>query len=304
MVLAMGSHRTGSQKLTQANRSKSTSVDGSERYFTDFYHHLLTSSWPFLLFQIVCALAFANLLFALGYYFGGGVENARPGHFDDLFFFSVETMATIGYGKLSPVGLVANVLMSVEALFGMISLALMTGLIFSKFSRPTARVRFSRIAVVTPRDGVPSLMFRMANVRANQIVEAHIHVVFARQEVTAEGEDIRRFHDLTLARYRNAIFAYSWTAIHPIQPGSPFYGADLAALTASRAEVIVSLTGTDETFAQTIYARHSYDAADIVWGAKFVDILTRTPTGEVVFDYSHFDEVEPVAPAASTGASA
>jgi inward rectifier potassium channel len=300
----MRSPRTASQKVTLATRTKSTSVDGSERYFTDFYHHLLTSSWPFLLFQIVCTLAFANLLFALGYYFGGGVDNARPGHFEDLFFFSVETMATIGYGKLSPVGLFANILMSIEALFGMISLALMTGLIFSKFSRPTARVRFSRIAVVTRRDGVPSLMFRMANVRANQIVEAHIHVVLARQEVTAEGEDIRRFYDLSLVRYRNAIFAYSWTAVHPIQPGSPFYDVEPNALIAAHAEVIVSLTGTDETFSQTIYARHSYDAANIVWGARFADILTRKPNGDVVFDYSHFDDVEPVALAESTIASA
>src|ERR1700691_417753 len=98
----MRSPRTASQKVTLATRTKSTSVDGSERYFTDFYHHLLTSSWPFLLLQIVCALTFATLLFALGYYFGGGVDTARPGHFADLFFSSVETMATIGYGKLSP----------------------------------------------------------------------------------------------------------------------------------------------------------------------------------------------------------
>jgi inward rectifier potassium channel len=295
----MRSWRRRTQKLTLADRNNSTSVEGTEHYFSDFYHQLLTSSWPLLLLQIAGAFVAVNLLFALTFYLAGGVENMRLGHFEDAFFFSVETMATIGYGKMSPVTLVANIMMSVEALIGMMSLALMTGLIFSKFSRPTARVRFSRVAAVARRDGVPSLMIRMANVRSNQIVEAQIHVVLARQEKTLEGEDVRRFYDLELTRYRNAIFAYSWTAIHPIQPGSPFYEATPEALAAAYAEIIVSVSGIDDTFKQTVYARHSYDMSKIIWGARFVDIITRTPAGDMAFDYSLFDEVEPVQTAES-----
>jgi inward rectifier potassium channel len=263
----------------------------TERYFSDFYHHLLTASWPSLLIQIAFLFGVGNALFALGYYLDGGIENARPGSYLDVFFFSVETMATIGYGKMAPNSLISHTLMSIEALTGLMGFALITGLVFAKFSRPSARVRFSRFAVISKRDGVSSLMFRMANVRSNQIVEAQIHVVLARQERTAEGESVRRFHDLEMSRHRNAIFGYSWTAIHPIRPGSPFYGATPESLALAEAGVVVSLTGIDETFSQTVYARYYYEAADIIFGARLADITTRTPDREFLIDYANFDEV-------------
>jgi len=269
------------------------SLEDNERYFADVYHHLLTSSWPALLLQIAGTFAVSNAIFALGYLLDGGIANARPGSFADVFFFSVETMATIGYGQMSPVSFVAHVLMSIEALTGLIGLALVTGMIFAKFSRPTARVRFSRVAVISKRDGVPSLMFRMANVRANQIVEAQIHVVLARQEFTVEGEEVRRFHDLSLSRHRNAIFGFSWTAIHPIDIDSPLFGATPESLMKARTSVIVSLTGIDETFSQTVYARYSYTTTDIVWGARLADISTHTPKGLFALDMSKFDHVIP-----------
>jgi inward rectifier potassium channel len=285
---------------TQSNRSTLSSgsnwraganLDG--RYFGDVYHHLITASWPYLLFLIAATFVVINCLFALAYMLDGGVENARPGSFADVFFFSVQTMATIGYGKLAPATLIANILMSVEALSGLVSLALVTGLIFAKFSRPTARVRFTRNVVVSMRDGVPSVMFRMANVRGNQIVEAQVHVVFARQERTVEGEDVRRFYDLELTRYRNTLFALSWTVIHPIGESSPFYGADRDALAAAKVSLIVSMTGLDETFSQTVHARHEYLFDDIIWGARCVDILERTPAGQLAINYDRFDGTEP-----------
>jgi len=275
--------------------STGTTLQDGERFFADAYHHLLVLSWPALLLEIAGAFAFGNALFALGYLIDGGIANARPGSFSDVFFFSVETMATIGYGQMAPVSLVSHVLMSIEALTGLVGLALVTGIIFAKFSRPTARVRFSRFAVISKRDGVPSLMFRMANVRSNQIVEAQVHVVVARQEVTVEGEEVRRFYDLTLSRHRNAIFGYSWTAIHPIDLDSPIFGATPESLIASRTSVIVSMTGIDETFSQTVYARHSYAAADIVWGARLADITTHTASGEFALDMSKFDQIEAAA---------
>jgi inward rectifier potassium channel len=265
----------------------------SDGYFDDFYHQLMTSSWPLLLLEVLVTLISINCLFASGYLIAGGIEHARHGSFADAFFFSVQTMATIGYGKMAPVGFVANLLASGEALTGLLTFALVTGLVFSKFSRPTARVRFTRNAVISLRDGVPSLMFRMANVRANQIVEAQIHVVFARQERTLEGEEVRRFYDLELARYRNTIFTYSWTAIHPIDLKSPLFGASAQTLNASDAEITVSLTGIDETFSQTVYARYYYGAEDIIWGARLADITTRTPDGEFLLDFTRYDKVLP-----------
>ncbi len=276
------------QERRHWNRQLATPGDG---YFEDFYHQLMTSSWPLLLLKVMAAFAAINCLFALGYLIAGGVGHARRGSFADAFFFSVQTMATIGYGKMAPASLIANLLASGEALTGLLTFALVTGLVFAKFSRPTARVRFTRNAVISLRDGVPSLMFRMANVRANQIVEAQIHVILARQEITLEGEEVRRFYDLELARYTNAIFSHSWTAVHPINLRSPLYGATAESLKASDAGIVVSLTGIDETFSQTVYARYYYDAEDIIWGARLADITTRTPDGEFFLDFARYDQV-------------
>jgi inward rectifier potassium channel len=268
-------------------------------YFADVYHHLLISSWPMLLLQIGAAFFVINSFFALGYYFDGGIANARAGSYLDVFFFSVETMATIGYGRMAPVTLVAHILMSLEALTGMIGLALMTGLIFSKFSRPNARVRFSRHAVISTRDGVPSLMFRMANERASQIVEAQVHVILSKEETTREGETLYRFHDLQLTRYRNATFRHSWTVVHPITPSSPLHGQTAESLKRAVAEIVVSVTGIEGAFMQTVYARHIYAAADIVWGARLSDMMIRSPQDEFFIDYGKFDSIEEVAIAIS-----
>jgi inward rectifier potassium channel len=257
----------------------------------DLYHRLLTSSWTALLGFVLVAYVIANLAFASIYYLDGGVVGAHAGSFSDMFFFSVQTMATIGYGKMTPASFLTNALVSFEALFGLVGLALMTGMMFAKFSLPSARVRFSRYAVVSRRDGVPSLMFRMANMRANRIVEAQIHVVFARNENTSEGERLRRFYDLPTTRDRSALFALTWTAVHPLVEGSPMAGQSAESLRAMGAEVIVSLTGLDETFSQTVHARKSYGPADIRWGARLSDIMTANPDGTASIDYSRFDEI-------------
>ncbi len=262
------------------------------RIFEDLYHFLVTTSWPALIGLIAAAFTLANLLFATGYYLDQGIENAHSGSFADMFFFSVQTMATIGYGKMEPVTLFSNILVSIEALTGLLALALMTGLVFSKFSRPTARVRFSRKVVIGPRDGANSLMIRAANLRANRIVEADMHVVLARQEVTVEGDTIRRLYDLPMTRSRSAMFALSWTAVHPISTGSPLFGQTRESLANCAAEIIVSIIGLDETFSQTVHARHTYELDEIVWGARFADVLVLHPDGSRSVDYTRFDDVE------------
>jgi inward rectifier potassium channel len=262
------------------------------RAFDDLYHSLVTASWLGLIARIALAFTIANLIFATGYYFDQGIENVHSHDFIDMFFFSVQTMATIGYGKMEPVTLFSNILVSIEALTGLLALALMTGLVFSKFSRPTARIRFTRYAVIGPRDGVNSLMIRAANMRANRIFEASIHVVLARQEITAEGDTIRRLYDLETTRSRSAMFALSWTAVHQIVEGTPLFGATRESIAASEPELIVSIVGLDETFSQTVHARHTFQLDEIIWGARFANVLVLHPDGSRSVDYEHFDDVE------------
>jgi inward rectifier potassium channel len=166
--------------------------------------------------------------------------------------------------------------------------------LFAKFSKPTARVLWSRVAVISEREGVPSLMVRMANERGNQIVEAQLRVVLARNEVTKEGERVRRFYDLPLVRDRTAIFALTWTAVHPITPQSPLAGMTPEALREAQAEIICSLMGIDETFSQTVHTRHSYVADELSWNSRFVDILTLNQEGKRTVDYTRFHDVQPV----------
>ena len=260
----------------------------------DAYHSLLTTTWLQFFGIVLAAYLGANLLFATGYLaIGDGIEEARPGSFSDAFFFSVQTMATIGYGKMAPRGLAANLLVTVEALIGLLGLALVTGLVFAKFSRPTARVIFSREAVITRFDGVPSLLVRMANERGNQIAEAQAHLVLLRSERTAEGEQVRAAHDLRLRRSHSAFFAFTWLVVHPITPDSPLHGETEESLRAKDVDLVASMTGLDETLAQSVHARHAWTPDQIHWGHRFADVLVTLPDGRRAIDYRKFHDVEP-----------
>jgi inward rectifier potassium channel len=267
---------------------------GLSRHITsDLYHLLLTASWPKLFALLAGVYATANALFALLYMLDpGGLENARAGSFLDHFFFSVQTMATIGYGKMAPRSTYANALVAVEALGGLLGMAMATGLMFAKFSRPTARVMFSKALLVTTRDGVPSLVLRLANQRTNQIVEASLRLILLRDEVTKEGDRLRRLHELKLVRSNSPAFAISWTAIHLITPDSPLYGITEEAFRSSSTEILASLVGTDETFSQTVHARYTWFADEVRWGGRFADVLERKPDGQIFIDYARFDKIE------------
>ena len=259
--------------------------------FHDTYHYLVNAPWPVILLFIAGAFGAANVLFALGYMAVGGVANARPGSFGDAFFFSVQTMATIGYGVMTPQSGAANLLVTLQALAGGIGLALMTGLVFAKFSRPTSRVRFSKVAVIGDFQGRKCLMFRMANQRDERIVQPQLYVVLLRTESEASGGYFIRVHDIELVRDRHAFLSYSWLVIHPIDERSPLRDAGPDSLRRDRAELIVSLTGIDEGLSQTVHAHHTYQAQDIRWDAHFVDIIRPREDGGWLMDYSQFDEV-------------
>ncbi|MGB3263156.1 MAG: ion channel [Microcoleus sp.] len=264
-------------------------------HFADLYHKLLTLSWPQFFLLICLCYIITNSVFAFAYLAGGDcIANARPGSFADAFYFSVQTMATIGFGAMYPSTEYANTLVVIEAFFGLWAVAMVTGLAFSKFSRPTARVIFSRVAVIAPFNGVPTLMYRAGNQRFNQILEAHQEVTLIRDEVTSEGEYMRRFYDLQLVRNQSPIFALTWTVMHPIDDNSPLYELTAKDLIEQEVEIVITLTGIDETVSQTINARHSFVASEIMWNMRFVDILLKTPDGRRVVDYTRFHDVKPL----------
>ncbi len=283
--------------VPQDGRPAAILVGRDAARWTDLYHVLLTIRWSSFLGAMALVYVAANAVFALLYLLDpGGVANARPGSFWDAFFFSVQTIGTLGYGVMAPQSFYAHVVVTIETFFGLVNLAIGTGLIFARFSRPTARILFSRVAVIAPFEGVPTLMFRAANRRRNQILEAEVMVNFVRHTVTREGMDMRRFDDLTVMRSRSPLFALSWTVMHPIDDASPLYGATPESLAEAQAEIVVVISGTDETYSQRIHARYSYLAEDILWDRRFVDILTITPDGRRIVDYGLFHDVEPAEP--------
>jgi inward rectifier potassium channel len=209
------------------------------------------------------------------------------------FFFSVQTFATIGYGRLVPVGLAANILVTIEALVGLLSVAISTGLIFARVSKPTARVAFSKVAVITPVDGVPCLMIRLANRRANQIVDARASITLSFEEKTSEGQEYRNLYDLKLERDTSSAFTLSWTVVHEITPDSKLYGLTREKLQETDAILFVTLVGIDETFNQTVQARFSYLPEEILWGHDFKDMFFDDPSGGLIIDLSLISETYP-----------
>jgi inward rectifier potassium channel len=273
-------------------------LGASQSRWGDSYHLFLTMSWPRLLGLLSVMYITLNALFALAYLsdpaLEGGIANAHPKVFWDAFFFSVQTMASIGYGAMYPRTIYTNAIVTVESLLGLLWLTMAMGLMFARFSRPTARVLFSQVAVIAPQDGLPTLMFRAANQRGNQILEAQLRLTLVRNVMTEEGEFMRRFYDMRLSRSQSPIFALTWTAMHPIDEHSPLYGITAEELAEVEAEVIVTLIGLDDSFSQTIHARHSYIPAEIIWNMRFADIITRTPDGRRAVDYTHFHQVVPL----------
>lgn len=295
-------------RVAQESRRRFLNPDGSFNarreglsYFRSLslYHALLTTTWPrFFLAVGVFFLAY-NALFAALYFLCGpgalsGTTGVGTGRFADDFFFSVHTSATIGYGTIAPRGLAANLLVTLEALFGLLGLALATGVLFSRFARPHARILFSRRAVVAPYHGVTGLMFRVANERSNQLLEVRATVSLSWRETTPRGRE-RRFHELALERRRIVFFPLHWVVVHPIDENSPLWGATERQFAEADAEVLVLLEAVDETFEQTVHARTSYKFGEVVWGAKFTDPYVKRADGLPAIDMRRLNDIEPAA---------
>ena len=264
----------------------------------DVYFALVTRPfWQFVV--VVCALVLMiNTLFALLYLLDpGGISNARPGSFEDAFFFSVQTLATIGYGTMAPLTRVTHVLVTVESILGVIAVGSLAGIAFARLSRPQARVLFSNKLVIRNRNGIPNLQLRLANWRTNLIVEANLRVYLLIAEKTTEGETIRVPLDLKLVRASSPVFFLTWTVMHTIDETSPLFGDDaFESLRANGTQMFVMLTGYDQTLGQNVHASASYKLDDIVRNARFSDIIDADTDGTRLIDFSRFHDVEPDAP--------
>lgn len=261
----------------------------------DFYHTVLRLSWTRTMLLVAAGYLVINAIFALLFFVVGGIANARPGSLADDFFFSVQTMGTIGYGAMYPSSLGAEWLVVMESTVSLVITALATGLIFAKFSRPNARLMFSREATIAPMNGVPTLSFRISNQRANRIAEAHIRLVLVRTERTDEGKTFYRMIDLGLTREYVPSLSRSWTVLHPIDASSPFWGQTPASLHEQEVEVMVSVSGTDDIWMQNIHATYRYFDWEILWGKRHVDILS-AESEPLILDLRKFHDVESTKP--------
>jgi len=262
----------------------------------DFYHSLLQRPWRVTIATITAVFLVANALFALGYLATGGVGHAQRGSFADAFFFSVQTMGTIGYGAMFPQSPAANVLVVAESITSLLLTALSTGLVFAKFSRSTARIVFTREVVIAPMNGVPTLMIRMGNQRGNQIVDAQIRVVVTRTERTTENANFYRMYDLKLTRERALSLSRSWLVLHPITPDSPLHGHTPDSCAAADMEVMIMVVGMDDITMQPVHASHRYFARQALWGARYADILEERADGNLVMDLNMFHDTLPTSP--------
>lgn len=261
----------------------------------NFYHWLLGTSWTSFLVLVIFVYLGANLLFAFAYLAcgDGAITHAAPGSLLDAFFFSVQTMATIGYGRMTPVGNWPNAIVTFEAFFGIVYSALTTGLAFARFTRPTAGVRFSKVAVVGSHDGVQTFKFRVANDRSSHIVEAQLRLWLIAESMTAEGERYRRSVELPLHRSESPVFSLTWMAMHSIDESSPL--KEYLGQTAIERQwhLLITFTGYHESLANQVYARHVYLPKDVQQNATFAEIVSALPDGDRVIDLTNFDKWVP-----------
>jgi inward rectifier potassium channel len=280
-------------------------AEGLERNFwTDLYFNAMTISWPAFVGALVVAFITLNFVFALVYALGGyalgeaPIANAREGSLADFFFFSVETTSTVGYGDMHPQTIYGHVVATAENFVGLLLLAVMTGLVFARFSRPRARIIFAKYPVVTKHNGVTTLIFRMANARSNFISEARAKLWMLSPNVTEEGRRLVGFEQMPLTKSENPSFALSWTLFHPINEHSPLFGTDKETLVASEINFILSVVGFDEASGQTVHTRDVFTAQDVRWGHDYVDFVWIDDQGLRHIDYSKIDSTQLAAPSA------
>lgn len=272
----------------------------SERWYGDLYHRGVRASWPLFFIGFGAVFIALNLVFAGLYAFdpAGLVQvGERPGNSMLLkcFFFSVHTVATVGYGNIYPNSTYVNFVVVVEIALGVLVFAITSGLVFARFSIPRARTMFSDVAVICEFEGYPTLMFRAANQRNNFIVEASVRLSILRLEIDG-ARRMRRFYDMALLRPTSPVFALTWLVMHRIDETSPLFGMTQADFDARDDDLIVLMAGMDSSLSQTVMARHGYGPGRVMWDHEFVDVLREDENGRRWINFHNFHAVAPVAP--------
>jgi inward rectifier potassium channel len=260
----------------------------------DAYHWTLSLSWPQFAAFILSIYIILNLIFAALYAIGGlCIAGMTPGSFLEAFFFSVQTLATVGYGHMYPQTLYGHVLTTIELIAGMFWLAVITGLIFVRFSRPTARILFSKSILIAPFHGRPTLMLRVANLRHHSMVEAEFRIMFTRDEPIENGEMFRHFYQLKLDFDRLIIFPAALTLRHTIDEKSPLYGVTPESLEAGKALLFASVVGVETVIPAAVQTQQDYSWRDIRFNERFVDIYAEVADGKLTVDYGRIHDTEP-----------
>lgn len=286
--LGFGKNTTGSRNMNKDGTFNVERVGEPRFRHYEIYHSLITMSWAKFIFLIFFSYTVVNFLFA-GIYYVMGPEKLsmdtshmhEDEKFMEVFFFSSQTLTTVGYGRIAPVGPLASTVSSIEAMLGLLGFALATGLLYGRFSRPQSKLLYSENAIIAPYRGMSALMFRVTNMRRNQLIEVEIEVNMG---YTEPGSKSRSFVPLPLERKRIQLFPTSWTLVHPIDENSPFYGRSAAELEAMKLEIFPMIKAFDETFSQTVYSRTSYRASEIIYGAKFLPMFAPQANGKTLLD--------------------
>jgi inward rectifier potassium channel len=289
-----GTHAVDGDKLLRVRQLGDglRAVGQSHAPWRDVYYALLTTTWWRFIGIMVSAYFAANLVFAVGYYaMRGSISQADT--FLDHFFFSVQTWATIGYGVMAPITVLSHWMVVVESLCGIVFVAILTGLIFSKFSLSDARIAFAKSIVVTRYNGVPTLMIRVANERGSRIVEAEARVAVLRDDVSAEGQQLRRVIDLPLVRRDTLFFRASWMIMHTINESSPLHGLTEDNKAARMLRLIVSIKGYDTSSGQVAHGNHVYEAEHVLLGHRYKDASFIMSDNRTLLDYRKIHDVEP-----------
>ncbi|WP_394995001.1 ion channel [Emticicia sp.] len=264
------------------------------------YNRLITMSWRKFFLLVLSIYFVLNLIFAYIYYLIGvehlvGVDMTDShSQFWDASFFSAQSLTTVGYGRIAPVGFAASLVASIESLAGLMMFALITGLLYGRFSRPNPRILFSKNAIIAPYLDTNALMFRMVNEKSNQIINMEVSLVFSKVE-EKNGVRNRQYYGLMLERAKVNFFPTNWTIVHAITEDSPFYGETPESLAAADAEFMIATQGIDDTFADAVHKRHSYFHDELVWGAKFKPMLENDGEEAYILDLSKIDDYDQVA---------
>lgn len=266
-----------------------------------FYFHLVNMTWRRFLALVLAAYLAVNTAFATIYYLlGRDALHAAEGDlaltpFQMAFFFSVQTLTTVGYGSIYPLGLPAHIVSAIEAAMGLMAFALATGLLFARFSRPSAQMVFSDQMVVAPYKDITSLQFRVANRRSNVLMELDADMMLMTVEAGADGQLKRNFVELPLERRHVFFLALSWTVVHPINESSPLWGKTPEDLERLQAEIIILIKSFDDSFSQVVHSRVSYRWDEVEWSARFVPAFEVAPEGHLVLDLSKMSNTARIA---------